>query len=261
MDFVLVKVFITTLAFLLGVLNLLVMLEMMEKIRLFGLPYEVLSLWHRRQGDALLVLFFTAAAMCVKFFVLEGEPDWGSPRVAAHMVVAALLLCLVVSKVLIVNLKPFKRGYRFIDCIGASLFTSLVVVFGTSSSAIERESPNQPVTTEVTLRLLVDRLEPLHLRYTSSQRYDIAVKNERGETVYLWSATAVFLQVVSEEDVLEREYRVPLTLDLPDGRYQVEAWLTTDARDRQFSAVAPLSVLTAGTTSDATKYIRVRTPR
>ncbi len=133
MDFVLVKVFITTLAFALGVLNLLVMLEMMERIRLFGLPYETLSLWHRRQGDVILVLFFTAAAMCVKFFVLEGEPDWGSPRVAAHMIVAALILLLVVSKVLIVNVKAFKRGYRVIDYIGASLFTSLVIVFGTSA--------------------------------------------------------------------------------------------------------------------------------
>ena len=134
MDFVLVKVFITTLAFALGVLNLLVMLEMMEKIRLFGLPYETLSLWHRRQGDVILVLFFTAAAMCVKFFVLEGEPDWGAPRVAAHMIFASLVLLLVLSKVLIVNVKVFKRGYRIIDYIGASLFTSLLVVFGTSAA-------------------------------------------------------------------------------------------------------------------------------
>ena len=133
MDFVLVKVIITTLAFVLGVLNLLVMLEMMEKIRLFGLPYETLSRWHRRQGDVILILFFAAAAMCVKFFVLEGEPDWGSPRVAAHMIVASVMLCLVVSKVLIVNVKWFKKGYRVIDYIGASLFTSLVVVFGTSA--------------------------------------------------------------------------------------------------------------------------------
>src|SRR3972149_6736804 len=128
MDFVLVKVVITTLAFILGVLNLLVMLEMREKTRLVGLSYETLSRWHRRQGDVILVLFFTAAAMCVKFFVLEGEPDWGSPRVAAHMIVAALILLLVVSKVLIVNVKAFKRGYRVIDSIGASLFTSLVIV-------------------------------------------------------------------------------------------------------------------------------------
>ncbi|HEY7678127.1 MAG TPA: DUF6529 family protein [Candidatus Methylomirabilis sp.] len=134
MDLVLVKAVLASVAFLLGVLSLLVMLEMMQKVRLFGLPYETLSLWHRRQGDAIGALFAVTAAMCVKYFVLEGEPDWGSPRVAAHMIVASLMLLLVVSKVLIVNVKGFNKGYRYIDYIGASLFTSLLVVFGTSAA-------------------------------------------------------------------------------------------------------------------------------
>ena len=129
-----------------------------------------------------------------------------------------------------------------------------------SAAAFIRERRDEPVTTEVTLRLVVDRLDPLHLRYTSSQRYDIAVKDERGETVYLWSSAAVFLQVVSEEDVLNAEYTVPLTLDLPDGRYLIEAWLTTDARDRQFAGVAPLAVLSRGAPA-APDYGRIRGPK
>ena len=133
MDQVLVKVLLTTVAFLLGVLNLLVMLEMMEKITLFGLPYEALSTWHRRQGDAIACLFFIIAAMCIKFFVLEGEPDWGSLRVAGHMLFAALALVLVVCKLLIVNVKAFKPGYRVIDYLGASLFTSLAIAAGCSA--------------------------------------------------------------------------------------------------------------------------------
>jgi hypothetical protein len=123
-----------------------------------------------------------------------------------------------------------------------------------------RTRRDEPVRTEVALRLLVDRVDPVHLKYTSSQRYDIAVKNERGETVFLWSAAALFLPVLSEEDVTSKEYLVPLTLDLPDGRYQVEAWLTTDSRDRQFSAMAPLIVVT-GPAPAAIKHSRTRTPR
>ena len=134
MDLVLVKVVITTLAFILGVLNLLVMLEMMEKIRLFGLSYPALSRWHRRQGDVIAILLFVTATMCIKFFVLEGEPDWRSPRVAAHMVFASLVLFLVACKLCIVNLRACKGGYRFIDFLGASLFASLVVAFGTSAA-------------------------------------------------------------------------------------------------------------------------------
>jgi hypothetical protein len=52
-----------------------------------------------------------------------------------------------------------------------------------------------------------------------------------------------------------------LTLQLPDGRYQVEAWLTTDARERQFAGVAPLSIFTKGPIPAATKHIRTRAPR
>ena len=133
MDFVLVKVVITSLAFVLGVLNLLVMLEMMQKIKLFGLPFKTMSRWHRRQGDAILVLFFVAATMCVYFFVIKGEPEWRDWRVAGHLIFAPLALLLIVSKALIVNVKALKKGYRYIDYIGASLFASLVVVFGTSA--------------------------------------------------------------------------------------------------------------------------------
>src|SRR3972149_2795138 len=133
MDFVLVKVIITSLAFVLGVLNLLVMLVMMQKVKLFRLPYKALSRWHRRQGDVILILFFVAAAMCIHFFVINGEPEWRDWRVAAHMLFAPLALLLIVSKVLIVNVKKLKKGYRYIDYIGASLFTSLVIVFGTSA--------------------------------------------------------------------------------------------------------------------------------
>ncbi len=133
-DFVLLKVILASLAFLLGVLNLLVMLEMMQKIRLFGLPYETLSLWHRRQGDVIAALLALTAAMCVKYFVLEGEPEWDSPRVAGHMLFAGLALLLVAGKLLIVNIRKLQRGYRYIDYIGASLFASLVVVFGTSAA-------------------------------------------------------------------------------------------------------------------------------
>ena len=134
MDFVLVKVILASVAFLLSVLNLLVMLEMMQKITLFGLPYPTLSLWHRRQGDVIAALFFVTAAMCVKFFVLEGQPNWGSLRVAGHMIFAAAALVLVAGKLLIVNVKPLRKGYRYIDYIGASLFASLTIVFGTGAA-------------------------------------------------------------------------------------------------------------------------------
>jgi hypothetical protein len=127
-----------------------------------------------------------------------------------------------------------------------------------SSAAVNRQRSADPVSVEVGLRLVIDRLNAVHLRYNTSQRYDVAVRNEHGETVFLWSASAIFLQVVSEEDVVDASYKVPLTLDLPDGNYQVEAWLTTDAPQRQFAAVAPFAVFTEGPVPAASRPARAR---
>jgi hypothetical protein len=114
-----------------------------------------------------------------------------------------------------------------------------------SPSVVVRRDAGEPVEFTVTMKLRADRVEPLLLRFPTSQRYDIAVKNEKGETVFLWSSTALFLQVLSKELVTAREYTQPLSLNLPDGRYQVEAWLTNDSDSRQYASTAPL-VVTSG---------------
>lgn len=130
-----------------------------------------------------------------------------------------------------------------------------------STAVIHRETRDEPVTFDVSLRLVIDRLEAVRLRYPTSQRYDIAVKNERGETVYLWSSTAIFLPAIGEEEVLSREYSQTLSLNLPDGRYEVEAWLTTEGPDRRFSGVAPFSVFTDGPIPATQKQNRTRARR
>jgi hypothetical protein len=50
------------------------------------------------------------------------------------MLFAVLMLALVAGKLLIVNVRRLRKGYRYIDYIGASLFTSLIMVFGTSAA-------------------------------------------------------------------------------------------------------------------------------
>jgi hypothetical protein len=129
------------------------------------------------------------------------------------------------------------------------------------SFVVARERPGLPATTDVTLDLLVDRMDPLRLKYTTSQRYDIAIKNERGETVFFWSATALFAQVASEESVVAKQYVVPLSLGLPDGNYQLEAWLTTDSAERQFSATTPLTILTEIAPASSAQHFRSRAVR
>ncbi|WP_169306714.1 BsuPI-related putative proteinase inhibitor [Cohnella pontilimi] len=70
----------------------------------------------------------------------------------------------------------------------------------------------------------------VRLEFTSSQRYDFAVKNSKGETVYLYSSLASFAQVLGEEVIKQGEalsYEIDTTaLGLEKGDYTLEAWLT-----------------------------------
>jgi hypothetical protein len=92
------------------------------------------------------------------------------------------------------------------------------------------------------LRLSV--ADPVKLVFPSSQEFDIAIRDQAGRQVWLWSASRTFLAVVTERVVdRERVYtaEVPVA-DLPDGIYTVEAWLTTIGDRREFFAVAPIEV-------------------
>ena len=85
---------------------------------------------------------------------------------------------------------------------------------------------------DVTYRYtLVNQTEQPHtFEFTSSQRYDFSLVNEKGEQVFLFSSVSTYLQVMGEESVdqgdkLSYEFAIP-SLDLEPGTYQVTAWLT-----------------------------------
>ena len=68
------------------------------------------------------------------------------------------------------------------------------------------------------------------LEFTSSQRYDYAVKNDKGETLYLYSSAAAFLQVLGTETMVQGE-ELSYTFEIPPGGYEgegstIEVWLT-----------------------------------
>jgi hypothetical protein len=66
--------------------------------------------------------------------------------------------------------------------------------------------------------------------FTSSQRYDYAVKDGSGETVFLYSSAAAFMQVLGEETLAQGE-ELSYTIELPpgedfEGGTTLEVWLT-----------------------------------
>jgi ABC-type molybdate transport system substrate-binding protein len=68
------------------------------------------------------------------------------------------------------------------------------------------------------------------LEFTSSQRFDFSVENDKGEEIYLFSSVASFLQAMGEETVKPGEelvYEISLLdLGLEKGEYVLNAWMT-----------------------------------
>jgi hypothetical protein len=98
----------------------------------------------------------------------------------------------------------------------------------------------QPAELLARLTVRNSRLEPLTLNFGSSQRFDLAVKDEQGREVYRWSEGKAFLLVFGSEQLGtgERNYVISVPLvsrsgaALPPGHYAVEAWVTNIAPPR-----------------------------
>jgi len=78
------------------------------------------------------------------------------------------------------------------------------------------------------VRMTLRTAAPLRLDFSSGQTFDISVKNEKGETVYFWSADKSFLAMLQSIDVRgEKNWVAAVPVPRGAGRYTVEAWLTT----------------------------------
>ena len=76
---------------------------------------------------------------------------------------------------------------------------------------------------------------PLRLDFPSGQRFDLVIRDPKGQEIYRWSATRLFTQEMGTLELSpgEKTYSAEVPLGqpedqpLPPGRYQAEAWLTT----------------------------------
>jgi hypothetical protein len=98
-------------------------------------------------------------------------------------------------------------------------------------------------TVRVTMRLSSYRTPGLSLRFHSSQRYDIQLRNAAGQVVYRWSDDVAYAQVIEDRvfaGEMSYEQLVPLHVrggtPLAPGQYQLEAWL--DTPNREFAGAA-----------------------
>lgn len=125
------------------------------------------------------------------------------------------------------------RVGRFVfDAAPATMFSASLV-----------ENPDGRLS--AVLRLVLGTSEPVDLYYPDWQEYDFVIWDETGKPIYRWSDGKGFAQASRTRSVSgELHHDVPVELQgpLPDGRYVLEAWLTTGPERRGYAAMAPFRI-------------------
>lgn len=97
---------------------------------------------------------------------------------------------------------------------------------------------------DMLVRVSLRVTEPITLTFPSGQNSDMRIFNEKGENVYTWSADKLFPMIYRELRIEpgERTFVMEAPISrLAPGRYQVEAWLST--QPRQYSGVVTFDVV------------------
>ena len=83
-----------------------------------------------------------------------------------------------------------------------------------------------------------DPSSPGILSYSTSQMYDLEIRDGNGQVVALWSRGKTFAQIVTELEIDDhKEFLVTLPLvKLPRGHYVAQGWFTAEGPARAFSA-------------------------
>ena len=116
MDIIMIKAFLAAIAVILAVLQVLLMLQLYGKIRIFPGSPATLASWHRREGDLLLLIFVGIAYHCIT----RAQIDPSSSRVFYHAIFGSFLLAVIFFKVLVVRWLP--KVMSHVAWIGSALF-------------------------------------------------------------------------------------------------------------------------------------------
>ena len=120
------------------------------------------------------------------------------------------------------------------------------VVAETNAFTLALDTPAYKVgeNTKMLARVTLNVTQPVTLTFPSGQNTDLRIMNEKGESVYTWSADKLFIQVFREEKIGpgERNWVMDVPLgNLAPGKYTAEAWLTT--QPRQYSATVSFEIV------------------
>ena len=122
--------------------------------------------------------------------------------------------------------------------------TNLDVRTNAFTVATDAQTYKAGQTADMLVRVTLRVTEPVTITFPSGQNTDMRITNDKGETVYFWSADKLFAMIFREErfEPGERTWLMEAPIgNLPPGRYQVEAWLAT--QPRQYSGTVTFDIV------------------
>jgi hypothetical protein len=145
-------------------------------------------------------------------------------------------------------------GPRHLDLVYARVGDSLQVGAPETGFALSLSSNSYVSGAMLSARLSIRHTlpSPLELNFPSTQQYDLAIVNEAGERVVVWSANKLFAAILTKVKVAgEHSFTVSMSLNdlsgqrLPPGNYALEAWLPS-RETPQLRATVPFRITSGG---------------
>jgi hypothetical protein len=140
-------------------------------------------------------------------------------------------------------------GPRSFDLIyarigGVTVLSGPELAFSLTADRSVYTAGRQPAILTARITLRHSQPEPVEIVHGSGQTYDLAIRNQAGDTVYTWSADKVFPAIYRVERYPAGEKNWVETIRLADkdgkpmapGKYTLEAWLTSLPVQKAWSA-------------------------
>src|SRR5437899_2052132 len=97
----------------------------------------------------------------------------------------------------------------------------------TLDQSVYKSGAQQPPVMTALLSVRNTTADLVALTFNTGQIYDLEIRNEKGEQVFLWSKGKLFAQIVQSITFAsgEKNYVITAPLALPPGKYIVQGWL------------------------------------
>lgn len=130
-----VKTVLASIVFVLAAYQVFLMAVGYGKIRLPFLTSKAASFTHRAAGDAIVVITFIVAFMCLTYFGIEDGIEYAADgeqlRATLHVISGSLLLVVLALKIIVV--RWWHSMGKYLPPIGLTVFSLFIVAWLTSA--------------------------------------------------------------------------------------------------------------------------------